>query len=211
MYHFLTWKSNGFIITETSIGPYPLKVDGELFNSTPESHFMKHSPFRFTFIVVVLVLLNSNYAMSKRIRDDGPSGTSPLYTMADKPQNRSETFLDTLNRVHEFSLTEKDFTSIIVESTVTQASQSTAAASEAPNGFRVQVIASSQIEKVRTEQKSLESRVTYPLYIIVTPPYYKLLAGDFVKKSEAEAAAAKLKDLGYADAWVVRSKIWTGR
>jgi septal ring-binding cell division protein DamX len=82
-------------------------------------------------------------------------------------------------------------------------------ATDVPNGFRVQVIASSQIEKVRAEQKALESRVSYPLYIIVTPPYYKLVAGDFVKRSEADAAALKLKEFGYADAWVVRSKVRT--
>jgi cell division septation protein DedD len=154
--------------------------------------------------------------MSKRVKDEGPPGTSPLYAMGDKPQNKSETFLDSLNRGREISPTDKDFSPIIVESTATPASasavpQAAPGATEVPNGFRVQVIASSQIEKVRAEQKSLESRVSFPLYIIVTPPYYKLLAGDFVKRNEADAAAAKLKDLGYADAWVVRSKIWTSR
>jgi hypothetical protein len=172
---------------------------------------MNQTPFRCTFIVVILVLLNSNYAMSKRVRDDGTPGTSPLYAMGDKPQTRTETFLDSLNRGHELSLADRDFSPMIVESTVAAAPQAAAGAADAPNGYRVQVIASSQIEKVRSEQKSLESRVSYPLYIIATPPYYKLLAGDFVKRSEADAAVAKLKELGYADAWVVRTKIGTGR
>jgi hypothetical protein len=150
--------------------------------------------------------------MSKRVRDEEPSGTSPLYAMGDKPQSRTETFLDSLNRGHEFSLTDRDFSPIIAESMAAPASpQAASGAAEVPNGFRVQVTASSQIEKVRAEQKSLESRVSYPLYIIVALPYYKLLAGDFVRRGDADAATVKLKELGYADAWVVRSKIWSGR
>jgi hypothetical protein len=167
--------------------------------------------FRFTCITVVLVLLNSNFAMSKRIKEEGPSGTSPLYAMGDKPQNVTETILDTLNKGRELTLADKSFSPLIAESSAASTPQVAAAggATDVPNGFRVQVIASSQIEKVRAEQKALESRVSYPLYIIVTPPYYKLVAGDFVKRSEADAAALKLKEFGYADAWVVRSKVRT--
>jgi hypothetical protein len=170
--------------------------------------------FRFTCITVVLVLLNSNFAMSKRIKEQEPSGTSPLYAMGDKPQSVTETILDTLNRGRELTLADKTFSPLIAESSAASPPQVAAAAggaSDVPNGFRVQVIASSQIEKVRSEQKALESRVSYPLYIIVTPPYYKLVAGDFVKRSDADAAALKLKEFGYTDAWVVRSKVRTGR
>ena len=167
--------------------------------------------FRLACITLILVLLNSNFAMSKRVRDEEPSGTSPLFAMGDKQQNVSETFLDTLNKGHELSLPDKGLSPIITESTAVAAPQAASGTTEVPNGFRIQVIASSQIEKVRAEQKSLESRVSYPLYIIVIPPYYKLVAGDFVRRNDADAALAKLKELGYTDAWVVRSKVWTGR
>jgi hypothetical protein len=171
---------------------------------------MIHRYLRFNVVVVILVLLNSNYAMSKRVRDEEPKGTSPLYAMGDNTQNVKETFLDTLDKGRELAPTDKDFSPILAETTVAT-QQAGAGKTEVPNGFRIQVIASSQIEKVRAEQKSLETRVRYPLYIIVTPPYYKLVAGDFIKRGDADAAAAKLKELGYADAWVVRSKVWTSR
>jgi hypothetical protein len=169
--------------------------------------------FRWNVLVVILVLLNSNYAMSKRVREEEPvAGTSPMYAMGDKPPVVAETYLDTLNRGREQVIADKNFSGVIAETTAAASNQPGAAApAEMPNGFRVQVIASSQIEKVRSEQKSLESRVSYPLYIIVTPPYYKLVAGDFVKRSEADAAVVKLKELGYPDAWVVRSKVWANR
>jgi hypothetical protein len=34
-----------------------------------------------------------------------------------------------------------------------------------------------------------------------------LLAGDFIKRSDADNAMAKLKEMGYGDCWVARSKI----
>jgi len=176
---------------------------------TIEGKGMIHRFFRWNVVVVILVLLNSNYAMSKRVKEEEPSGTSPAYEVGDKTPTVPETYLDTLNRGREISLPDKSFSPIFSETTAASAQSGGAGATEVPNGFRVQVIASSQIEKVRSEQKSLESRVSYPLYVIVTPPYYKLVAGDFVKRAEADAAVAKLKELGYPDAWVVRSKVWT--
>ncbi len=151
-----------------------------------------------------LVLLNSNYAMSKRIKEDDSS--SKTYAMNDKGAFVTETILDTLNRGRELTISEKDFSPLMAETTTT--AQIPAGKVEVPNGFRVQVIASSQIDRIRAEQKTLEEKVNYPLYIIVTPPYYKLVAGDFIKRNDADAAVTKLKDLGYADAWVVRSKVW---
>jgi SPOR domain len=187
----------------------PYRKDGKVLimsTANPKGAFMIQRLFRFACITLVLVLLNSNFAMSKRVKEEEPSGTSPLYTMGDKSQNVSETVLDSLNRGREISLSDRSLAPIIAESTTAAGT-----AAEVPNGFRVQVMASSQIEKVRAEQKSLESRVSYPLYIIVVSPYYKLMAGDFVKRNDADVALAKLKELGYADAWVIRSKIWTNR
>ena len=116
-----------------------------------------------------------------------------------------ETFLDTLNRGREAYLSDKDFNPIIPETT---AVSEKGGATEAPNGFRVQCFASSQIERVRAEEKAIELKVRYPVYIIFAAPYYKLLVGDFVKRGDADAAAAKMKELGYADAWVMRTKVW---
>jgi hypothetical protein len=106
----------------------------------------------------------------------------------------------------EVYLAEKDFSPIMAE-TVSVA-QDKGGKSEAPNGFRVQCFASSQIERVRAEQKAIESKVRYPVYIVFASPYYKLLVGDFVKRGEADVAAGKMKELGYADAWIMRTKIW---
>jgi hypothetical protein len=160
--------------------------------------------FRFTCVVMILIIMNSNYAMSKRPQDEEGQSRKIVLAINEKPAG--ETFLDTLNRGKEIALTEKDFNPIIPETTTV--SQDKSGASEVPNGFRVQCFASSQIERVRAEQKNLESKVRFPVYIIFAAPYYKLLVGDFVKRSDADAATAKMKELGYADAWVMRTKVW---
>jgi hypothetical protein len=160
--------------------------------------------FRYTCVAMVLVFLNSNYAMSKRPQDDETQGRKLVLAMNEKAG--AETFLDTLNRGKELSLTEKDFTPILPETSATVDDKSGKA--EVPNGFRVQCFASSQIERVRGEQKLLESKVHFPVYIIFAAPYYKLLVGDFTKRPDADALCAKMKELGYADAWVMRTKVW---
>ncbi len=159
--------------------------------------------FRYTFVALILVIMNSNYAMSKRPRDsiERPRAIADL-----NARPGVETFLDTLDRGREIRLTEADFNPIIAETASVSGEKNGKA--EVPNGFRIQCFASSQIERVRAEQKILESKVRYPVYIVFAEPYYKLLVGDFVRRTDAVAAASKLKGLGYPDAWVMRTKVW---
>jgi hypothetical protein len=156
--------------------------------------------YRF-FIISALVVLSSGY-----------NALDQLYAGDDK-KPVVETMLDTLNRGKEVLLTDKDITSIVPESTsvVVPMPEVPVGKVEFPNGFRVQCFASSQIERIRAEQKVLESKINFPVYIVATPPYYKLHFGDFVKRSDADLALAKAKELGYTDAWVTRSKIWAPR
>ncbi len=163
--------------------------------------------FRLAFIAIILIILNSNYAMSKR----PPDGEAPEHkvVLAQNENAVAETFLDSLDRGHEICLTNRDFNPIVPEST--EAFSDKNGRVEVPNGFRVQCFASSQIERVRAEQKVIESKVHYPVYIVFASPYYKLAVGDFVKRTDADVAAAKMKELGYPDAWVMRTKVWSNR
>jgi len=162
---------------------------------------------------LLLVLLSSNHAMSKRPKDkpaeDSEQNKSmSIVAVASDKEPKTETtltFLDTINRGREISLTDKDLSQVIPESTEATGTQVVREAGI--DGFRIQCLASSQIEKIRAEQKSLESRLKHPIYIIFNAPYYKLLIGDFVKKGDADIVSAKLKDMGYSDAWVTRAKV----
>jgi hypothetical protein len=156
---------------------------------------------------MILVALNTNYAMSKRPMEDKTQDRKIVLAFNEK--TAGETYLDTLNRGRELSLSDKDFISIVPETTTVTGAKSGRA--EIPNGFRVQCFASSQIERVRAEQKVIETKVKFPVYIVYAAPYYKLLIGDFVARQEADAAATRLKELGYADAWVMRTKVWASQ
>jgi len=127
--------------------------------------------------------------------------------MSDKA-NSSEapiTFLDTLNKGKEISLSDRDLSPILPEST-----DSTGVKDSKEfgiDGFRIQCLASSQIERIRSEQKVLEAKVKYPFYIIFNPPFYKLLMGDFLKRVDADIILTRLKEMGYNDAWVTKTKV----
>jgi hypothetical protein len=53
----------------------------------------------------------------------------------------------------------------------------------------------------------LEPRVKYPIYLVFNAPYYKLMIGDFIKRADADIILTRLKEMGYNDAWVVRSRV----
>jgi septal ring-binding cell division protein DamX len=115
--------------------------------------------------------------------------------------------LDTLNKGKEIALSDNDLKPIMPESTaIVGDSKGTGG-----EGFRIQCFASSQIDRIRSEQKQLETKVKYPIYVVFNAPYYKLLVGDFAKRSDADAALLKLKEIGYGDAWVARSRINSAR
>ena len=171
---------------------------------------MKYTGILF-WIAFLLTCTSLNHAMSNRPKDKEELSDKKSFSVAINEKGSGETpatFLDTLNRGSEFSLNDKDFVPITTESTsvVGQKDMKENAAAE---GYRIQCFASSQIERVRSEQKQLELKVKYPLYIVYTAPYYKLLVGDFIKRSDADNAMAKLKEMGYSDVWVTRSKIET--
>jgi len=141
------------------------------------------------------------------------------------------TYLDTLNKGREVALTEKDVKFIYAEPAA--APVQTASAASAPStttpsttqprqtataptppaavpappsaadAFRIQTLATSDIERARVEKKQLESRTHQPVYIMFEAPYYKIQVGDFTKRPAAEEFLADFRKSGYNDAWIV--------
>ena len=76
------------------------------------------------------------------------------------------------------------------------------------DGYRVQVLSTDDIEeanRVRTE--IYEKTARKEVYITFEPPFYKVKAGDFTSKSEADDFKFKLNQLGYTEAKVVQETI----
>jgi hypothetical protein len=160
------------------------------------------------WIIALLIMTGSDYAMSKRPQEkETRDNEEPLsVSMSEKRgAEGTSTFLDTLNRGKEIGLSDNDLKPILPESTsIADDKDNKGPTTE---GFRVQCYASSQIDRIRSEQKQLEFKIKYPVYVVFNAPYYKLLVGDFMKKNEADIALGKLKEIGYTDAWVARSRI----
>ncbi len=115
------------------------------------------------------------------------------------------TYLDTLNQNKEVALAKTDFS----EAGLSAPSPSENTAKRQVDGFRVQCFASSSIDAVREKKKEVESKTGLAAYIAYAEPYYKLHLGDFTSREKAEQGLQKIKRAGYADAWIVRSKIMT--
>lgn len=113
------------------------------------------------------------------------------------------TFLDTLNQGNELQLTDEPGDK--QSDRVKNAGMSTPTLSG--TRYRVQLLASSRIETVREKKKEVEKNIREPVVIGYEAPYYKLYAGDFLKRQDAQALLPKLKRLGYQDAWVVATKV----
>ena len=74
-------------------------------------------------------------------------------------------------------------------------------------GFRLQIYESSAAEQANKIFKKYEKTLSDSLYIIFEVPLYKIHYGNFITKSEAEVAKKSLKNKGYKNIWIVKSRI----
>jgi hypothetical protein len=83
------------------------------------------------------------------------------------------------------------------------------ASQEMIQGFRVQVFSSTSIDAVRAKREEFES--LFPeewFYVEHHAPSYKLRAGNFLNRFEADRFARTLADQGYTEAWAVPEKVF---
>jgi hypothetical protein len=75
-------------------------------------------------------------------------------------------------------------------------------------GFRVQVMASSTEEGANKE--AAQARAMIPeenVYVTYEAPYWKVRVGDCDIRQDAEYLKERLQNLGYSDAWIVKTQI----
>jgi len=115
------------------------------------------------------------------------------------------TFLDTLNRGREVTLSANDLPTLEVVPAVGAVPDRGGTAANEPR-FRIQILASSQIDMARREKVNAENVMKRPVFMASEQSLYKLYVGDFKTRAEAEAALPEIRKLGYKDAWVVSVK-----
>ena len=74
-------------------------------------------------------------------------------------------------------------------------------------GWRIQVGAFIHVRNAERLANRLRKQIDLPIYIVVEPPWHKVLVGDFVDREEAEEFLQTLKSLGYTDAFVRESPV----
>jgi hypothetical protein len=82
-------------------------------------------------------------------------------------------------------------------------------AGELPYGYRIQVLAVPDFataSRLATDVKELLGG-RLPVYLEFIDPYYKVRVGDFATQEEAQPALAQVRELGYRDAWAVRTTV----
>ncbi|NOX37288.1 MAG: SPOR domain-containing protein [Calditrichaeota bacterium] len=80
------------------------------------------------------------------------------------------------------------------------------------NGFRVQLLATKDIETATLAKKEAEftfAEDSVGIYIEFDSPYYKLRIGDCKTREEAERLRDIARTKGYPQAWIVRTKVWS--
>jgi hypothetical protein len=144
------------------------------------------------------------------VKSGAAAETAETHADAADPRERyaasgGQTFLDTLNRGREIVLSAGDLPALEVLPAAGAAQTGTAGAGEAR--FRIQILASSQIDMARREQLNAERVIGKPVFMAADQSLYKLYVGDFKTRAEAEAALPEVRKLGYRDAWVVNAKV----
>lgn len=75
-------------------------------------------------------------------------------------------------------------------------------------GFRVQIFSSTDIDEANGMRLAAEER--FPgerFYVVYEPPAYKVRAGDFQERYDADRLARSLREGGYSDSWIVPDRV----
>ena len=115
-----------------------------------------------------------------------------------------ETYLDTLNRGKEISLISDTISTGLSEKKDT----APAGKKVVPEGYRIQVLALTSMEAARAKKSAIESDLQLDVYIDFDKPYYKMYVGNYTSRKDAEKALNMIKESGYPDAWIVKSKVF---
>ena len=74
------------------------------------------------------------------------------------------------------------------------------------NGFRVQVLSTQNGEIAEDMRLDLISQINHGVRVIFDAPNYKVRAGAFTDRRDAERLRKQLYTLGYRRAWIVRAR-----
>jgi len=162
---------------------------------------MKRSLLIFMILPIVAGCGAPARSSLKEIESKEPVKTVEAQSIEYSSSTQSSfTFLDTLNRGKEISLSENDVAMLDVGPS--RSAAPTKVEVNEPR-FRIQILASGQIDVVREEQRKVEASTGLPVFMSSEQSLYKLYVGEFQTREQAEAALPEIRK-GYRDAWIVK-------
>ncbi len=81
------------------------------------------------------------------------------------------------------------------------------AAAAVVDGFRIQLFATADRDVAQNARAVAAERLGIPVYLDLDGGVYKVRAGDFVRREDANAALPAVRGQFYPDAWVVPAKV----
>ncbi len=74
-------------------------------------------------------------------------------------------------------------------------------------GFRVQILTTTDYHRAMAVRDEALAKFTAEVYLDYEPPNYKVRVGNCINADDAEALRSEAKTLGFADAWIVKTKV----
>jgi len=163
---------------------------------------MRQSLLIFMLLPIIAGCAAPARSSLKEIESREPLKTVEVQSMEYSSGTPSKfTFLDTLNRGKEISLSEDDVAVLNVIGSGSAAPSKNVEINE-PR-FRIQILASGQIDVARQEKNRAEASTGLPVFMSSEQALYKLYVGEFQTRAQAEAALPDIKKM-YRDAWIVK-------
>ena len=162
------------------------------------------------YIIVSAALLLAHCAGTQQntIIDDGQSSDSSELAKWDEdfdPLSLNDYRLDVEPR-------KSDFDDVVTVEQLLRGNsvQDTVAVGREIQGFRVQLISTRDQEEARSTLRNAVISFSENVYRDYSNPYYKVRVGDFKSRYNASLLQEKAIEMGFHEAWVVRSIIWDG-
>ena len=162
------------------------------------------------YIIVSAALLLAHCAGTQQntIIDDGQSSDSSEREKWDEdfdPLSLNDYRLDVEPR-------KSDFDDVVTVEQLLRGNsvQDTVAVGRETQGFRVQLISTRDQEEARSVLRNAAISFSENAYRDYSNPYYKVRVGDFKSRYNASLFQEKAIEMGFHEAWVVRSIIWDG-
>ena len=74
-------------------------------------------------------------------------------------------------------------------------------------GYRIQALVTRNTHSADSIRAVLSDKIDEDVYITYEVPYYKIRVGNCVDRKQAEELQLKLVELGYASAWIIRTRV----